>query len=157
MPCSHGYKSPREMVEAQVKQGDPHGYPSTIMWFGRTVEEILKALEFWDSAHSEGSIAIMDKKIICPCCNCPDGRHYGHCVVFAKEQSKITREKAFKKIEEFWSSDRNKALVNSLEALGLLKFEEKVDMQEILVGQKIVIAYQAIEALKKLGYKIVRE
>ncbi len=91
MPCSHGYRSPREYLEAAQTL---LGRSDVMTWFGRTCEEILKALELWDNAKQPH----LDKKR-------------------EMEQTKMTREEALSKV-------RGLGIVHALEALGLLKYDE---------------------------------
>lgn len=89
MPCSHGYWSPAEYL----KYASEHIFDKCINVFGRTSEEILKALEFYDRSK--------------------------------QEQIKMTREEARKLISQKHDGVITAgALLNCLEALGLLKFDE---------------------------------
>src|ERR1019366_3896664 len=133
MPCSHGNRSPRELVEAQIKQHDPTGYPSTIMWFGRTTEEILKALELFDNSNY---------KMIYKA-----NKTYVSRPNVVKEQIKMTREAALNRVIKFGASEDT---LNILEALGLLKFDE------VNPYRAFGITDHNLQALDKAGYMIIK-
>jgi len=126
MPCSHGYLSPRELVDKALEYGQPY-----FTMFGKTAKEILNALEFWDKFADKVYVGagVQEQKQMtrfCPYCKCPDGLHYGHCVVFATKNprdNQMTREEAISKADQT-NCHRSVWLITSLETLGLLKFDK---------------------------------
>lgn len=109
--------------------------------FGRTAEEILKALEFYDG-----------------CCYDPK------CPANQKEQSKMTREEAVKKISDKVGTHYDPTtILNVLQALGLFKFEEKkVESTNKITPEQIIRNYyiypeQVINHLVNAGYVIVQQ
>lgn len=147
MPCSHGNRTPKEQYDMMLTFAP---YPNNIyMWFGRTSEEILKALKYWD----EHSIHGMDS-----------GK---------QEQTKMTRDEATKLVAKACGVPVGAMgggnIVDALEALGLIKFDEPEMVAEDnkpspsmvirskligLVNQSMQCADGIINALYKAGYTI---
>ena len=134
MPCSHGYKSPREYYEiAKLMMHD-----ECLRVFGRTGEEILLALQCYDD------------------------------VKYIKEQSKMTREEArnivFNKCKQLEGKEAG-YLIDALEALGLLKFNEVSTVKDIITTCFISVnapkpdlcAIEVVNMLERNGYMIIRK
>jgi hypothetical protein len=119
MPCSHGYRSPQEYYDAAI-------IDKCIVVFGRTSEEILKALTFYDKMQPWSGNTVK------------------------QEQSKMTREEAYK-VARKWLTEAD-SVVDCLEALGLLKFDE-VETQLWRCGQGETRAFaKGIDPNHSSGY-----
>lgn len=139
MPCSHGNRTPRELYEKAVECRD-----GIFTIFGRTAEEILKALEFWDNIPNGGDYYCMKHNV-----RYHNLDHCYKCRNEKQEQMKMTREEAKEKVLS-WTS-----LVDALETLGLLKFEEAPERGNKTIYQ-CGITESNLKALEKAGYTIVR-
>jgi hypothetical protein len=74
------------------------------------------------------------------------------------KENKMTRKEAIGIANEFQNSSNNEGLIDALEALGLIKFDEesKLTPLDILNGYTVHVA-AIIESLDKHGYKIVKK
>lgn len=107
MPCSHGYRSPRELYEKAIECRD-----GIFTIFGKTAAELLKAIEFYDYCYGQ-----------------PMKHEQNYCELCKQQQekTKMTRDEATKILQTCKYS-----FIDTLEALGLLKFNEpsKLEMVE---------------------------
>lgn len=119
MPCKHcGQLSANEFYKIYLELNEGDGKIFTI--FGRTPQQILEALNFWDKVH------------YCPTCDnvvdkpCTDK----NCnMEFLNKEKLMTREETYKKLDAVDVPNYGRAissnnLLNALEALGLIKFDE---------------------------------
>jgi hypothetical protein len=84
------------------------------------------------------------------------------CYDKMKDNSKITKAEAINKLSSLASKINRVALIEALEALGLIKFEEKCDYKQYItipdiehVNYKIYI-YDIIVGLNMIGYKVIK-
>lgn len=80
------------------------------------------------------------------------------------ESNKMTRGDAIKKLDnQFWNSPES--LLNTLEALGLIKFDEKIDKQELLKeaaqytrnSAMIEVSFASTDKMVRLINRMVKE
>ena len=138
-------------------------------FLGRKVEEVARALDYWDK--NKRYCSLCDKEVVQPCTQefCPQrdvkiGSTYrikipNNWMVKENKEIKMTREEAVKKCVECGITNPL-GIVKSLEALGLIKFEEDIierDCRDIWVGSARVVAYLAIRGLEEIGYKVEKK
>lgn len=149
MPCSHGYKSPQEYYNIATSCGS---IDKVFTVFGRTASEVLKALQYWD----EHSIYGCDSGKKIHWLNTEEiererlrllNESNSFIASIKKEQSKMTREEAVKRIaDKIGNHFRSDTMVNCLEALGLLKFDEVLKK----TNKVFQVTKEALQAIKDL-------
>lgn len=83
------------------------------------------------------------------------------CYPYEVKENKMTRDEAICKLKNVKNDSGHltfsaAALVDGLEALGLIKFEEKKSMEDVVTTARMVGPYEEfIAELDKHGYKIV--
>lgn len=124
----------REIYEKAISAARAYGDADQIvMLFGRTGEEILKALDYYDK-YNLGRITPdqLEAECIAEMKKQQESYNKQHS---QQEAKSMTRDEAVKKVYNSLhlpNYDRTKDIVNALEALGLLKFEENKPIEEKL-------------------------
>lgn len=184
MPCSHGYRSPRELYEKAIECRD-----GIFTIFGKTGIELLKAIEFYDQSKQEqamggGKTLLVSKQTfdeLAQALNCiTNGDKLHRCDIDTlikvpsnaaeQEQTKMTRDEATKLVAKACGVPVGAMgggnIVDALEALGLLKFDEPVTVQQEIISIPMstpmgththeVALQTIIKALNAKGYETIK-